>query len=138
MWEQFSLVQAICLAIGVFFLVIGAVGLARTGVDSLTSPTVEVAGLGMTPLLAMIHLGMGVVACVATVSRFAARSVNLFFGALLLAGGIIVLIQPIAVFGWTDANGIAYLIVGVIAILSTLASPVQAVSTRQVIVDRDY
>lgn len=138
MWEQFSVVQAICLAIGVFFLVIGAVGLARTGIDSMTTPTVLVAGLGMTPLLAFIHLGMGVVACVGAVSRFASRSVNLFLGALLLAGGIIALIQPMAIFGWSESNGFAYLIVGVVAILSTLASPVEAVSTRQVIVDRDY
>lgn len=128
----FGLNQIIAMAMGIFFLVMGALGLARGGVESWTSPTVEVAGLGMTPLLAAIHLVVGIIAMIGAASRLEARGTGMFLGALLVAGGIVALVQSIDALGWTEANGVAYLIIGIVAMLAAAITPI-VIGRRHVI-----
>jgi hypothetical protein len=132
--EPFRIGQVLALAIGIFFVVIGAVGMARAGLDSLTSPQVEVAGVGMTPLLAMLHLFVGVIALGGAAGRAASRSVLMGFGPLMIAAGIVALIQVVAAFGWNSVNGVAYLVGGGTAIIAAMLTPVATVEERHVVV----
>lgn len=136
--EPFAISQLFAVAFGVFFIVLGAVGLARGGMDSMTSPRVELMGLSMTPLLALIHLVMGVLALAAGASRSASRAMSTFLGAALIALGVIALIQPIRELGWTGANGVAYLISGTLAIAVAAMTPMVEVTERRVLVDDTY
>jgi hypothetical protein len=133
--EPFGVGQLLALGMGIFFVVIGAVGLARAGLDDLTSPTVVVAGLGMTPLLALIHLIVGVLALGGAAGRAASRSVLMGFGPIMIAAGIIAMIQDVEALGWNRVNGVAYLVAGGIAIIAAMLTPVAAVEERSVIVD---
>lgn len=133
--EPYGISQMFAAAFGVFFIVLGAVGLARGGMESMTSPHVRLMGMGMTPLLALIHLVLGIIALASAVSRSSSRAVGTMFGAGLIALGIIALIQPIEELGWTDANGVAYLISGVLGIAAAAATPALEVSERRVMVD---
>jgi len=131
--EGFSASQIFAVAFGVFSIVIGAVGLARGGVDSMTSPRVELMGLSMTPMLALIHLVVGIMALAGGASRSASRTMNTFLGAALLALGIIALIQPIRELGWTGANGVAYLITGALAIALAAMTPSVEITEQHVV-----
>lgn len=128
--EPFGVGQILALAIGVFFVVIGAVGLARAGTDTLTGSRAEVTGLSMTMLLALLHLAIGVVALVGAAGRYAARSSLMFIGPVLVAAGVIALIQRIDALGWNETNGIAYLICGGVAIVAAMLTPLATVSRR--------
>lgn len=121
--EPVGIAQAVTLVMGIFFVVIGVVGLARAGLDSLTSPDVEVANMGMTPLLALVHLVVGIIALAGTTTRGAARGVCMFLGPALIALGIVALIQPIRALGYDEINGIVYLIAGVVAITAGMLTP---------------
>lgn len=102
--EPFGISQALAIAIGVFFIVTGAIGLARTGMENLTERSVEVAGLGMTGLLALIHIAIGLLAAVSAASRGASRSMLLFLGPALIAMGSIALAESERQLGWTDTT----------------------------------
>ncbi len=130
--EPYGAVQIFAAIMGIFFVVIGAVGMARAGLDSLTRPSVEVAGMGMTALLSLIHLGIGVTALASAVSRSAARSSATVLGAGLIAVGIIALIEPVRSMGWTTANGVAYLMTGILAIASAFVTPAAQIGERHV------
>lgn len=133
--EPYGASQIYAAAFGVFFIVLGAVGLARGGLDSMTAPRVELMGLSMTPMLALIHLALGIVALASAVSRSSSRAVGTMFGAGLIALGIIAIVQPVRELGWTDANGVAYLISGALGIAIAAATPALAVSERRVVLD---
>lgn len=129
--EPIGLGQMLSLATAVFFVVLGAVGLARGGIESATDPRTHVAGLVATPLLSFIHLAIGLIASVGATSRAAARGVLLFLGAGLIALGIIAWVQGVEALGWNDANGAAYLIVGILAIAAAMATPLVAFEERR-------
>lgn len=128
--EPIGAAQALAVAIGIFFIVIGAIGLARTGTRSLTRSHAEVAGLGMSGLLALIHLGIGLLAAIGAATREASRGVLFFLGPALIAMGIVALAQPVRQLAWDDATGIAYLIVGTVAIVAAALTPVAALEER--------
>jgi len=124
--QPFGVAQLFALGIGIFFVVIGAVGLARTGVDHLTTPVRAVGPFTMTPLLALIHIGVGLAALVGATGRSTARSICIFLGPLLIAGGIIALIQPVAQLGWNRSDGVIYVILGGVAMIAALMTPAVA------------
>lgn len=128
--EPIGVAQALAVAIGVFFIVVGAIGLARTGTRSMTAEQAEVAGLGMTGLLALIHLGVGLFAAIGAATRGTARGIMFFLGPALIALGIIALVEPVRQLGWNGANGIAYLIIGVASVGGALLTPVAAFEQR--------
>lgn len=136
--EPFGAAQIYNIAMGVFFVVLGAIGLARTGVDNLTRPAAEVLGMNATALLSLIHIAIGVIALACSVSRPAARSGAMVIGASLVALGIIALIEGVDALGWTAANGAAYLISGVLAIAAAIATPLVAYGRRSVATSSDH
>lgn len=114
--RSFGIAQAIAFAFGVANIVVGAVGLARTGTSDLTGSTTEVAGLAMTGALALIHLVLGILVILGVGTPGAAAGSLSFGGTVALVGGIIALIQQVSWLGWTQANGVAYLVMGGIAL----------------------
>jgi hypothetical protein len=128
--EPIAVAQALAVATSVFFIVVGAIGLARTGTRSLTTNQTEVAGLGLTGLLALIHLGIGLLAAIGAATRTAARGMLFFLGPALIAMGIVAIAQPVRQLGWSDATGIAYLIIGAAAIAAAVLTPVAALEER--------
>src|SRR5436309_11745906 len=103
--EPFGVAQLFSLAIGIFLIVIGAVGLARAGIHHIDSPTVMVGPFTMTPLLAAVNVLLGLTGLIGATARAAARGVCMFLGPLMIAGGIVALIQHVRVLGWNRADG---------------------------------
>lgn len=88
--------------VGIVLLVIGIVALARGGVSTLTSPVVTVGPFSLTPLFALIEMGLGAIA----LATAAERDVR---GASALAvvtgvAGIVWLIEPAAFAGLLGAG----------------------------------
>lgn len=135
--EPYGIAQIFSMAFGVFFVTIGAIGLARTGLDSWTSPTTEVAGITATPLLSVIHLAVGVVALAAGAARWASRAIMTFFGAGMIALGVIALVERVDSLGWTKANGWMYIIAGALALIAAMLTPAVAIATREIRSDFD-
>ena len=133
MREPFGIAQFFSLAIGIFLIVIGAIGLARAGVHHFDSPVASVGPFTMTPLLAAVNLFLGLVGLIGAAGRAASRGVCMFIGPVLLAGGIVALIQGVRVLGWNHADGVIYIILGAVAIIAAiLTPPVTTYSERRV------
>jgi hypothetical protein len=131
--EPFGIAQFFSLAIGIFLIVLGAIGLARGGLHHIGSPTVAVGPFTMTPLLAAVNLFLGLLGLIGAAGRAAARSACMFIGPVMLAGGIIALIQSVRVLGWNRGDGVIYIILGAAAIIAALVTPmVTAYSERRV------
>jgi hypothetical protein len=132
--QPFAIAQVFSLGIGIFLIVIGAVGLARAGVHHFDSPVASVGPFAMTPLLAAVNLFLGLIGLLGASSRAAARSACMTLGPVMLVGGIIALIQRIRVLGWNRADGVIYIILGSVAIVAALMSPpVTTVEERRVV-----
>jgi len=121
--EPFGVAQPFSLAIGIFLIVIGAVGLARAGVHHIDSPTVAVGPFMMTPLLAVVNLAIGLLGLIGATGRAAARGVCMFIGPLMIAGGIVALIQNVRMLGWNRADGAIYIILGAAALIAAFLTP---------------
>lgn len=121
--QPYGIAQFLSLGIGIFLIVIGAIGLARAGVHHIDSPTVAVGPFTMTPLLAAIDLLLGLIGLIGAASRAASRSVCMFIGPVMLAGGIVALIQNVRVLGWNHADGVIYILLGAVAIVGAIMTP---------------
>ena len=124
--EPFGVAQFFSLGIGIFLIVIGAVGLARAGIHHVDSPTVFVGPFTMTPLLAAVNLVLGLIGLIGATGRAAARGVCMFLGPLMIAGGIVALIQNVRVLGWNRADGVIYIILGAAALIAAFLTPMVA------------
>jgi hypothetical protein len=71
----------------------------------------------------LIDLLAGLLALAGAAGRAAARGICWFVGPVLLAGGIIALIQPVSQLGWNRADGVIYLILGGAMMVSAIATP---------------
>jgi hypothetical protein len=121
--EPFGVAQFFSLGIGIFLIVIGAVGLARAGVRHIDSPMVTVGPFTMTPLLAAANLVIGLIGLVGATGRAAARGVCMFIGPLMIAGGVVALIQNVRALGWNRADGAIYIILGAAALIAAFLTP---------------
>lgn len=130
--EQLGPAQVIAFVFGVLLTVVGIVGLVRAGTDNLTGQTVVVGGLSMTALLAIIHLSLGVISLLGLPGSYAAKSSLAVVGTILVIGGILALIQPMEAMGWTDTNGVVYLIAGLLGIIIATQTPTRTASERVV------
>lgn len=111
---------------GIFFVALGAVALARGGFSDFLAGT-TVMGLGHTPLLGLIEIVWGIFMIAAGAIPGAQRGVMAFLGATALAGGLIIVIEPTAfrpALGADAANGWLYLVVGVVTLVITFVAPV--------------
>ena len=129
--EPFGLAQIVSLIAGILFVVLGAIGLARSGFGTLIEPTAEIGEMGATPLLSLIHLAIGVGCLAGATGRGAARGTCMFVGPLLIAAGIIALIEQIEALGYTEVNGMVYLITGIVTIVAAMLTPLVAVEDRR-------
>ncbi len=118
--------QLLALVLGVVFLVLGGVALLRGGVgNTLFEPTVSVAGLGYTPLLAIIEIIFGLLLLAVGAFPGAADAV-VFLGVLELTFGLIIVIEPNAFrasLGAGRGHGWFYVITGGLAALVSLFLP---------------
>jgi len=117
--------QIVALAVGVFFLVFGGLALASVGVQDLTAQT-TVGGVSHTGLLALIEIGFGAFMVLAGAIPGASRGLMPLLGAIALAWGIVVVLQPSILsdlLAMEQANGWIYLIAGVITILAAMFAP---------------
>lgn len=118
--------QLLALVLGVIFLVLGGVALLRGGVgETLFEPTVSVAGLGYTPLLAIIEIIFGLL--LLSVGAFpGAADALVFLGVLELTFGLIIVIEPQAFqasLGAGRGHGWFYVITGGLAAFLSLGLP---------------
>lgn len=130
--SPYGIAQILCAALGVFFLVVGAIGLLRSGLGSLTEPSTTIMGMGATPLLSLIHVFIGIIALVSATSRSASRGAAMGVGASLIALGIIAIAEKVPELGWTNGNAAGYLIAGSLALASALLTPAYSVGEQRV------
>lgn len=133
--ERIGIAQILSFIIGVFFTVNGLIGLIRTGVEDLSGQQTEVLGLSMTALLAMIHIAFGLIALTGISSDTVARSSMGFVGTVAIIAGIVALAEPLEAMGWTNANAIAYLVTGALALISMISA--HQILTRDRVVVED-
>jgi hypothetical protein len=117
--------QVVALIVGVFFLVLGAIALARTGFEDLTAET-TVAGMPHTGLLGIVEIAFGVLLVMAAAAGAAGRGLMAFLGALALAWGIVVVVQPTILedlLAMEQINGWVYLVAGLVTVLAGLFVP---------------
>src|SRR6266568_6246448 len=100
---SWSPAQVVALIVGLFYGIIGAVALLRTGIhtdgqDALLHPRVSVGGFHHTPLLAMIEVGFGLLCILAGAIPGGGRTTMTFLGTVALGLGIIIVIQPSSFF----------------------------------------
>jgi len=126
--------QMILIAIAIFFVALGAIGLIRMGLDSLTTPATTVGPFGMTPLLALLVLGVGALAILGATGRMLSRGMSMLLGPTLIAAGIIVLIQTIARLGTNRADGVLFIASGSAALLGAMLTPAQITEGRSQVV----
>lgn len=127
----FGIAQFVMMAAGVVFLTIGAVGLARTGVGTWTGATVAVGPFQMTMLLAVVFLGAGVLAMMGVAGRTSSRAMSMILGPLMLASGVVLMVQDFAMFGSNDADGMLFLIAGATAVIGGILTPMRTVSSER-------
>jgi hypothetical protein len=121
--------QVIAVMAGLLLVVLGGVGLARAGTDfsRLALSHTQVAGMGISPLSALVELVVGVLILAGGAYPDGAKATSSVFGVLLLAFGLIVAIDPSPFFRtWAYArpDGVFYAIVGAILLITAAVSPV--------------
>jgi hypothetical protein len=138
--------QFVALIVGAIFVIIGAVALAKTGVNfsDVTSNHAEVAGIDHTPILATIELVLGLFLIGAGAIPGGARGGMTFFGVLLLGFGIVMILSDSTPsfdrwMGGGSGAGWFYVITGVVLLLAAMVAPIifgsdrRAVGRREVI-----
>jgi hypothetical protein len=131
--------QLVALVIGLAFVVMGGVALARTGLTFTPIHYAQVAGFGHTALLAIIEIVFGVVVLAAGAMPGADRGGMIFAGVVALAGGLIIAIQPSSfhrVLGVDGSSGWLFVIAGVILLFAAMVSPVFATARSGAVYDR--
>jgi hypothetical protein len=114
---------------GVVLVVIGAIGLARTGTNFSNIPATHAmaAGLQFSSLSAVVQLGVGVILLGASVFPGSAKSAMAFFGVLLVVWGIVIVADATRLFtmwGYTKGTGIFYIVIGAVLVLAGALSPI--------------
>jgi hypothetical protein len=103
--------QLVALAIGIFFIVLGGVAMARTGVhsDAMTRVT-QVGGWHHTTWLGVIELAFGLLMLSAGAIPGAGRGMMSFLGVVAI--------------GFTAGNGWLYIVAGAVSLIAAMAAPV--------------
>jgi uncharacterized membrane protein HdeD (DUF308 family) len=127
--QTWSPAQAVALILGVVFLVLGGVALARTGINlnDVSGTHVKVAGSTQTQLMAYIELGFGALLVLAGAIPGAGRGLMSFCGVLALVFGIIVVAQPSSFthsLGIGKGYGIFLIIVGAALLITSVMAPI--------------
>jgi hypothetical protein len=141
-WSPAQLVVGV---VGLVFIVLGGVALARAGLhfDAVPFSRTQVAGLWFTNMSALITSIAGVIVLAGAMDPDSAKATMWFFGVVLIAFGLIVAISPqpfTTMWGYDTANGIFYVVAGGILPIAAAVSPVfysrqSVVSSHQVVDD---
>jgi hypothetical protein len=117
--------QLVALVIGILFTVIGAVALARTGINPDTMDQVKASGplWDHTAWLAIGEIAFGLLMIGAGVIPGGARGFMTFLGILALAAGIAMLVAPEDLMT-QESTGWAFIIAGGVSLLAAAISPV--------------
>jgi hypothetical protein len=140
--------QIVVLAIGSMLTLLGAVALARTGINfnDVTAQHVNVAGFHHTALLGLLEFGVGLFLIGVGAVPGAPRASMTFFGVLLLGFGIVVAASPVsfhAGLGTHSGHGFLYMISGVVLLVTAMVAPVffdrdsRAYSRRSDVIERE-
>ena len=124
---RLDLLQIVAWALGLYLLVAGLVALARAGFEDigLFEPTVEVGGLPMTPLLALLQLLIGIALLGAATGVVHERGLRIG-GVLLGILGAVWLIEPVAFepyLGVVRDSGAAWLTMAVVLVAASFVPP---------------
>ena len=115
-WAPWSPAQFVIAILGGFFIVLGVLVLADSGVDDWVSPQVTIWGLAHTPLMAVIEIGVGLLALMAARYPYSSRTTLFGFGTLMAVVGVLTLIEPELFGAYLGANrqmGVFYTVAGV-------------------------
>ncbi len=126
-WSPAQLVAAL---IGAGYILLGAIGLARTGfnVHHITRPPTEVWRWHQTPILALIELGFGAIMVIAALRPAVAKALMAVLSLAALGLGITVLIDAFTYqlhvwLGATRADAWLYVGTGILGLIASMASP---------------
>jgi hypothetical protein len=128
--RSWSPVQLVAVAVGVGFVVLGLVVLARTGFSTarMTSHERVVWTLPHTPLLAVVEIAFGSTVIAAAVIPAAARPVLILLGLLAIGVGAAILLdfksdKLVHWFAVDHRSGLLFVAAGVVTLAVGLASP---------------
>jgi len=127
--QPWSPAQLVSIILGIVFVVLGGVALARTGVDfnRLTSQHVDVAGSTQTQLTGFLELIYGALLLVVGSIPGAGRAGMSFLGILALVFGIIVIAQPSSFYhslGIGSGYAVFLIVVGAVLMITSMVSPI--------------
>lgn len=126
-WRSWSPAQFVAGIIGLVLTVMGGVALARLlPTSSLTGETVTVLGVGHTALMAIITLGLGLLYLAEAGMPFDVQPGMVFLGVMVLAFGLIVVIEPGAfdgALGLGESGGWFYTVIGFLSVVTGIISP---------------
>jgi len=141
MLTTWSPAQIIGLIIGIGITVLGFAAIAETGFDTdhIYPPHAETWSLWHSPLFALIEVGFGVLVILAAVVPGGARGFMALLGAAAVSFGLVVLVEDVPNrlnhwLGVEDRNGVFYLLVGGVLLLTAIVSPVFTRKTRRHVV----
>lgn len=124
---RLDFLQIVAWLLALYLLVAGLVALARAGFDELGvfRPTVEVGGLPLTPLLALLYLLLGVALLAAATGPIKERGLRIG-GVLLGVVGAVWLIEPDSFteyLGVVRESGAALLTMAVLLVVASFVPP---------------
>lgn len=126
--QPWSPAQVVAIVLGIVFVVLGGIALARTGINShVTSEHVNVIGSVQTQLMGYIELAYGALLLAVGSIPGAGRGGMSFLGILALVFGIIVVAQPSSfshALGIGSGYGVFLIIVGAILAITSMVSPI--------------
>ena len=127
--QPWSPAQLVSIILGVVFVVLGGIALARTGVDfnRLTSTHVDVAGSTQTQLMGFIELIYGALLLVVGSIPGAGRAGMSFLGIVGLVFGIIIVAQPSTFYhslGVGSGYAVFLIVVGAVLMITAMVSPI--------------
>ncbi|HEX6393354.1 MAG TPA: hypothetical protein VFZ97_07920 [Acidimicrobiales bacterium] len=134
--QPWSPAQLVSIILGIVFLVLGGIAIARTGVDfkRLTSEHVDVAGSTQTQLMGYLELAYGALLLAVGSIPGAGRAGMSFLGILGLVFGIIVVAQPSTFFhslGIGSGYATFLIVIGAILMITAMVSPIYWGFTRR-------
>jgi len=126
--QPWSPAQVVAIVLGIVFVVLGGITLARTGINShVTSEHVNVIGSVQTQLMGYIELVYGALLLAVGSIPGAGRGGMSFLGILALVFGIIVVAQPSSfshALGIGSGYGVFLIIIGAILAITSMVSPI--------------
>jgi uncharacterized membrane protein HdeD (DUF308 family) len=127
--QPWSPAQLVSIILGIVFVVLGGIVIARTGVDfnRVTSDHVSVAGSTQTQLMGYIELVYGALLLVIGSIPGAGRAGMSFLGILALVFGIIVVAQPSSFYhslGIGSGYAVFLIVVGAVLMITAMVSPI--------------